>query len=227
MGETILILGNGSWQGEGLLPELAAGADRIIAVDGGFAKASKHGIRPDLVIGDLDSLSQGEREELERSGLEVIAHPAEKDQTDLELALDWAIARRPDRLILFGVLGERLDQTLASVFLLEKAVSAGIAGEIVAGRERLYLLRGGGRLELAAAGVGDLISLIPLSAEVKGIRTWGLKYPLEGESLQRASSRGISNEVVEIPAGVEVEEGLLLVLVVHTASTPSFFLDPR
>ena len=203
----MLILGNGRWEGDPA--RLAAQADCIIAVDGGFAKASKHGIRPDLVIGDLDSLSRTGREELERGRIEVIAHPAEKDQTDLELALNWAIARRPSRIILFGVLGARLDQTLVNLFLLEKPLRAGIAAEIVTGRERVQLIRD--RLELEAE-LGDLVSLLPLTEVVHGVRTWGLRYPLEGEDLHRASSRGISNEVVALPAGVELQKGFLLVI---------------
>ena len=210
MGRTVLILGNGPWRGVELLPELAAGADHTIAADGGFAKARRLRIKVDLVIGDLDSLGPKEHEELEGSGIETIVYPMEKDQTDLELALEQAIALRPERVILFGVLGARLDQSLANIFLLERAAQAGIAAEIVSGAERIYLVHD--RLELAAAEVGDLVSLLSLSAEVRSVRTWGLKYRLEGEDLYRASSRGISNEVVALPAGVALRQGLLLVV---------------
>lgn len=207
---TILILGNGPWRGIEFLPELEAMADYIIAVDGGFAKAKGLQIKVDLVIGDLDSLGPGERAALAESGIETITFPKEKDRTDLELALDHAISLRPGRVVLFGTLGARLDQSLANIFLLEKAARAGIAVEIVAGRERIHLVHD--RLELTGAEIGDLVSLLPLTAGARGIRTWGLKYRLAGEDLHRASSRGISNEVVEIPAGVELEEGLLLVI---------------
>jgi len=209
MGRVILLLGNGPWRGLEFLPELAAQADYIIAADGGFAKAQGLQIKVDLVIGDLDSLGPGERTELAASGIGTITYPAEKDQTDLELALDQAIALRPERIVLFGVLGARLDQSLANIFLLERAARAGIAAEIIAGRERIYLVHE--RLDLEAE-VGDLVSLIPLSAEARSVRTWGLKYRLDGEDLQRASSRGISNEVIALPAGVALGEGLLLVI---------------
>ncbi|MFQ6090488.1 MAG: thiamine diphosphokinase [Candidatus Bipolaricaulia bacterium] len=205
----ILILGNGPWRGLEFLPELAARADYIIAADGGFAKAKGLQIKVDLVIGDLDSLGPGEREALAESGTETITFPEEKDQTDLELALDRAIALRPGRIVLFGALGARLDQGLANIFLLERAARAGIAAEIIAGRERICLVHE--RLELEAE-VGDLVSLLPLSAAARSVRTWGLKYQLDGEDLHRASSRGISNEVVALPAGVELREGLLLVI---------------
>lgn len=206
----ILILGNGPWRGLESLPDLVAQADYIIAADGGFAKAKGLQIEVDLVIGDLDSLGPKEREELARSGPQTVIHPEEKDQTDLELALDRAIALHPARIVLFGALGARLDQTLANIFLLERAARAGIAAEIVAGRERIYLVHK--RLELAEAEEGDLVSLLPLTAVVRSVHTWGLKYQLGGEDLYRASSRGVSNEVVACPAGVELQEGLLFVI---------------
>jgi len=210
MGKVILLLGNGPWPRVEFLPGLVDKADYIIAADGGFTKARRLGIKVDLVIGDLDSLGPEERADLKKSGIETITYPPEKDRTDLELALERAIALRPERIVLFGVIGRRLDQSLANIFLLERAARAGIASEIVTGVERIYLIHD--QLQLSAATPGDLVSLIPLSAVVRGVRTWGLRYPLEGEDLYRASSRGISNEVIALPAGVELEEGLLLVL---------------
>lgn len=210
MDKVVLILGSGPWRGVEFLTKLAAVADQIIAADGGGARARELKIKVDLVIGDLDSLSPQEHEELERSGIEIITYPAEKDRTDLELALDYAISLGPQKIVLFGALGGRLDQSLVNIFLLEKAARAGIAAELVAEAERIYLVHN--RLELTTAKPGDLVSAIPLSAEVKGIRTWGLRYQLHKEKLVRASSRGISNEVVGLPAGVALEEGLLLVI---------------
>ncbi|MCR4404455.1 MAG: thiamine diphosphokinase [Candidatus Acetothermia bacterium] len=210
MPRSILILGNGPWHGVEFLPDLLAEADYIIAADGGAARALRLGLRPQLVVGDLDSLGPDEREALTRSGLAVMAHPAEKDQTDLELALDRAISLGPERIVLFGVLGARLDQSLVNIFLLEKAARAGVAAQILAGRERIWLVPN--RLELAGAEPGELVSLLPLSEEVEGVQTWGLRYPLRGERLTRASSRGISNEVTALPAGVELKGGLLLVI---------------
>jgi thiamine pyrophosphokinase len=124
--------------------------------------------------------------------------------------LDSLNSLEPQKIVFFGVLGGRLDQSLGNVFLLEKAARKGIASEIVAGAERVYLVHD--RLELAAAAPGDLVSLIPLSAEIRGVRTWGLKYGLQRERLYRASSRGVSNKVVALPAGVESTKGLLLVI---------------
>ncbi|MEA1870591.1 MAG: thiamine diphosphokinase [Candidatus Bipolaricaulota bacterium] len=210
MSKVVLILGNGSWDKIELLPDLAATAACTIAADGGFAKTRRLGIRVDLVIGDLDSLNSEEQAVLKKSGTETITYPAEKDRTDLELALDYAISLEPQKIVLFGVLGGRLDQSLANIFLLEKAARRGIASEIVAGAEQIYLVHD--RLELAAAAPGDLVSLIPLSAEVRGVQTWGLKYGLQRERLYRASSRGVSNKVVALPAGVELTKGLLLVI---------------
>ncbi len=213
MVSSILILGNGPWRGVEFLGELSAQADYIIAADGGFSRARRLGLEVDLVVGDLDSLGSEERAELKASGIKTIIHPREKDQTDLELALEQALALKPRKIVLFGALGARLDQSLANIFILERAARMGIEAEIISGRERIYLVHD--RLELAAdagAEVGDLVSLLPLTDEAEGLRTWGLEYPLSGESLFRTSSRGISNRVVSLPAGVALREGLLLVI---------------
>jgi thiamine pyrophosphokinase len=213
--KVILILGNGPWRGVEFLPELAAQADYIIAANGGFARARRLGLRVDLVVGDLDSLGPEERAELKESGIKTVVHPRAKDQTDLELALEEALKLGPEKIRLFGALGARLDQSLANIFILEKAARLGVEAEILSGRERLYLVHD--RLELpeAEVEVGDLVSLLSLTEEAGGLRTWGLEYPLRGESLVRASSRGISNRVVALPAGVALKRGLLLVIHRH------------
>ncbi|MGQ9477086.1 MAG: thiamine diphosphokinase [Candidatus Bipolaricaulia bacterium] len=210
MVRSILILGNGPWRGVEFLGELVAQADYIIAADGGFSRARRLGLKVDLVVGDLDSLGPEGRAELEASGIKTIIHPREKDQTDLELALEEALALKPRKIVLFGTLGARLDQSLANIFILERAARLGIDAEILSGRERIYLVHD--RLELADGEVGDLVSLLPLTDEAEGVRTWGLAYPLCEESLSRASSRGISNRIISLPAGVALQAGLLLLI---------------
>jgi thiamine pyrophosphokinase len=180
--------------------EAAEGADFIIAANGGFSLASRAGVPVDLLLGDIDSLPQVPE------GVPIIRVPREKEATDLELALDYAVSLNPSYIRVVGAFGARLDHTLANANLLAKydvpivLFHSGLRAHLVV--EKLEL----------SAFPGDLVSLIPLTAEVRGVHTWGLRYALHDGILLRASTRGVSNEVVRLPCGVSVREGKLLLI---------------
>lgn len=199
MARTVLIVAGGVASAEEAR-EAAKGADFIIAADGGFSLASRAGLRVDLLVGDMDSLDPLPQD------VPTLKFPAEKDATDLELALDYARAMNPERILVVGAFGARLDHTLANANLLEKY---DLPVVLFHQGFRVYLVVD--ELEIPAA-LGDLVSLIPLSAEVQGIFTWGLRYSLQDGVLFRASTRGVSNEVVGLPCGVRVREGKLLLI---------------
>ena len=206
----ILVLGNGVWGREETLGGLVEQAEIVIAADGGWAKAKRCGVSVDVVVGDLDSLTGEERDALDRADVRVLRHPTEKDRTDLEIALDHAVSMNPEKILLWGFWGGRLDHGLANLLLLEKAVRQGIRVECVTDAERIHLVSE--RLDLEGAAIGDLVSLLPLTAAVEGVRTVGLKYALAGETLRRPSSRGVSNLVTAAPVRIELEHGLLFVV---------------
>ena len=199
MARTVLIVAGGVASAEEAR-EAAKDADFIIAADGGFSLASRAGLRVDLLVGDMDSLDSPPQ------NIPILKFPREKDATDLELALDYARATNPERIVVVGAFGARLDHTLANANLLEKY---DLPVVLFHQGFRVYLVVD--ELEIPAA-LGDLVSLIPLSAEVRGIFTWGLRYPLHDGVLFRASTRGVSNEVVGLPCGVRVREGKLLLI---------------
>jgi thiamine pyrophosphokinase len=206
----ILIIANGVWEGsDDLLRSLARHVDLIIAANGGWHLARRAGIKVDLVIGDGDSLGPSERSALKRQG-RWEEYPIEKDQTDFELALGRALSEKATRIICVALLGKRTDQTLGNLFLLEEAARAGVRVEIVEPEERIYLVRD--ELQLTDARIGDGVSLLALTDWVTGVETQGLKWPLRGEKLVRASSRGISNEVISLPVVINLFDGLLWVI---------------
>ena len=207
-GITILILADGDWPNEDRLRVASARATTIFAADGAWAKARRLGITVDRVVGDLDSLSPDEAAQAEAE-TEVHAYPAEKDWTDLELAIDLALALSPDRILLYGVLGDRLDHSLAAIFLLEKISSRGIAVELLADRETAWIAST--TLVLDAVSEGDRLSLLPVS-EQAAITTTGLRYALDGETLLRTASRGVSNVVEQPPVRIDVHSGTVLVI---------------
>jgi thiamine pyrophosphokinase len=207
--DSVLIVADGVWEDDALARQLASEAEFVIAADGGFAKALRASVHVDLVVGDFDSLDDAERSEVERMHIETRRFPAAKDASDLELALGEALAQGPHRIWILGALGQRLDHTLTNVHLLERGLDAGVDVRLVDGSRSIALV--GGRHAIAGADVGDRVSLIPLSPSVRA-STAGLRYPLEDEELRRAASRGVSNEVVSVPALVEVTRGQLLVI---------------
>jgi len=209
--KTVLIVASGTPPADARLRELAARAGYVIAADGGGASLTRAGVTPDLVIGDLDSLPPPERDRLEALRVEIHAHPNDKDATDLELAVDRALAMRPNRVWITGVLGgPRTDHAVAAVLLLEKLLIEGVPAAILGDVERLELIDR--HFGLSDAAVGDTVSLLPISEEVTGIHTSGLRYRLANGRLRRAGSRGISNVVDALPVRVDIATGRLLVV---------------
>jgi thiamine pyrophosphokinase len=186
--------------------------DFIIAADGGAHHCLERQIQPDIVIGDLDSLSTADVRRLKESGSEVITFPARKDFTDLELALLKAQELDADEILLLGALGARWDQTIANL-LLPAAYSA-MCIRLLDGPQEIAFLRGGEQLEIVGQS-GDTVSLIPLAGDAQGIVTRNLEYPLNDDTLAFGSSRGISNILTAEKGRVSLREGMLLCVVIH------------
>lgn len=186
----------------------------LICADGGGEVALAWALTPDLLVGDMDSISPASLDVLRHmQGVEVRIVPAEKDETDLELALLTALERGAKEITILGGLGGRLDHTLGNIYLLaaDQLVQAGAKARLLGEEEEVLLLRGGETLALAGKP-GDLLSLIPLTPEARGVRTGELYYPLKSEPLFIGPTRGISNVFTGEKATVFFEEGLLLVI---------------
>lgn len=181
----------------------------VIAADSGIDHAHALGLRVDVAIGDFDSASPGALERAEADGATIERHPAAKDATDLELALDAALAHRPARIVVLGGGGGRVDHLLANAALLTADRYA--EAELVAhlGGATLTVVRRSADLHGAR---GELVSLLALHRPAVGVRTVGLLYPLEHEDLVPGSTRGVSNELVASPASVSLADGVLLVV---------------
>jgi thiamine pyrophosphokinase len=188
--------------------DMAAQSDYIIAADGGAKHCEQLGIVPDLLIGDLDSVTDDDLRSLTDKGVEIIRHPVHKDQTDLELAVREARNRGADDIAVVGALGGRWDMTLANVMLLG-ANLAGINVRLVDGPHELFMLYGGNSITVQG-GAGDLLSLIPLGREARGVTLEGLEYPLNDALIEFGSTLGISNVFLGEKAIVHLVEGALL-----------------
>ncbi len=187
----------------------------VIAADSGLAHAAALGLDVDLVVGDMDSVDPDELRTASAGGVAVERHPADKDATDLELALAAAAARRVRRVVVLGGGGGRLDHLLANALLLGSDAYAAMRLEWRVGPSAVVVVRG----EAAIAGEpGDLVTLLPLGGPATGVTTSGLRWALAGDTLQPGSTRGVSNELTGTEAGVAITGGVLLAI--HTRAGP-------
>ena len=193
--------------------EQLADADLLIAADAGARWLDELGIRPHLLVGDLDSAGEELVERLAAAGVSIERHDTDKDASDTELALGRAVEAGADRIVVLGALGgERLDHELANLLLLADAAWDGVPNlRIVRGGTTLRVLHAGARLPLEGEP-GDIVSLLPLSGDALGVTTTGLAYALDDEPLRFGRSRGLSNVVQHRGASVSLEKGVLWIV---------------
>jgi len=185
--------------------------DYIVAADGGAVALERWKILPHLVVGDMDSLGDTGVERMARQGVPVAKFSAAKDESDLELAVGQAIDVGATEIVLLGALGgDRLDHETANLLLLADPGYEGVRLEARRGALRIRPLRGDGSLSLAGP-VGALVTLLPVHGDADGVTTQGLRFPLHDETLRFGRARGLSNEVISLPATVTVRKGSLLV----------------
>ena len=207
--ERVIIIANGQFNDLDFYKNEIKENDYIICADGGTNQALAMGITPQLVIGDLDSIDEKVFKSLARKKTKIVTFPKEKDESDLELALLEACKRQPREIIIMGALGKRVDHLMANLMILTLPLKKGTPTKIIDEVHEIFLVDK--QLELAGE-IGDFLSLFPLSADVKGITTQGLKYPLEDETLYLGPTRGLSNEFIETRAKITIREGLLLAI---------------
>jgi thiamine pyrophosphokinase len=186
--------------------------DLIIAADGGARHCLRLGLRPAIVIGDLDSLDEADLDKLRANGAKIVQYSARKDYTDLELALRHAQELGSSEILVLGALGERWDQTVANLLL--PAALAQTPTRLEDGNQEIHFLRGGETLTLHGQP-GDTLSLIPLAGDARGVFTQNLEYPLDQEDLIFGSTRGVSNVLLADQAAISLREGLLCCILSH------------
>ncbi|WP_036697019.1 thiamine diphosphokinase [Paenibacillus taiwanensis] len=187
-----------------------AQADYIIGADRGAAVIIALGYKPDLSLGDFDSVDESEREHIQTSSNQYIGCDAiDKNYTDTELAFLAAIEHNATSITLCAGTGTRLDHTLANIHLLKRALELQIDMRIIDAHNCIRLVD---RKLTVNKEHYTYLSLLPLSLEVHGIHLTGFQYPLHDASLVIGQSLGISNKWIDEEGSISIREGLLLVI---------------
>lgn len=187
-----------------------ADSAKVIAADGGVNHCIRFGITPDVLIGDLDSVDNDTLVKLQSAGVEVIRHPVKKDETDLELAINYAIEQGAKKITLYGLLGGRWDMSFANVMLLASPKYTSIEFKVVNGSLRIFILRGGQSVTISG-NPGDLVSALPIGGDAEGICYTGLEWPLDKGQILSGSPLGMSNQMLEAEATIGLGSGTLLI----------------
>ena len=204
--EIVVVVAGGNPPDPDALLQVPLGV-RVIAADKGLEHAISLGLEVTVAVGDFDSASPDVVARAEAGATTVERHPAEKDATDLELALDRALSMSPERIVVLSGDGGRLDHLFSTLLLLGSSRYESVEIDAFIGGARVYVVRGQRAIE---GEPGELVSLFALHGPAEEVRTEGLAYSLDGETLEAGSTRGVSNVLVGERARISVGSGVLL-----------------
>ncbi len=188
--------------GEGFVPFSAERDDLVIAADGGCRHLATVGMRPHVVIGDMDSC------DALPEGVPQLRHPVRKDDTDMGLALRYALSRGYRSIVLLGALGGREDHTFANYHLLFDAKRQGADVRILSESTEVRCIRN--ETVTLLGREGDTLSLFAYGGEARGVTLSGTSYPLTDGTLTPAFPLGVSNVFAGACVSVCVRDGALL-----------------
>lgn len=217
-GKQVVVVGNGHFTPQLKIKPAYDDNIFLVAVNGGTKHIIKQNLIPDLIIGDLDSLSPLVRKKTKQHNVPVITYPKDKDFTDLELAINFLLQYKPKNITLLGLLGKRWDQTLANFCIMESCLNHGIKCRMIDGSTTIWLINSSIAFKTS---IGDTVSLHPLTNKVQGITTKGLKFYLKDDTLLRTASRGISNIAIRASVEISVRSGTLFVFHIQKKKTHS------
>ena len=186
--------------------------DYVIYCDCGLRHMDGLGAEPDLIVGDFDSIAPGILETLQQKHqTKIERHSSIKDETDTELAMRLAMSLGADYIEIYGATGTRMDHVLGNIQLLKMALDQWVHCHIIDENNRISMIRESATIRKDQQ-YGEYVSLIPFTSCVKGLTLRGMKYPLNRYTLTCGLARGVSNEIVDAVAEIELEEGILLVI---------------
>ncbi len=185
--------------------------DNIIAVDKGLESLYLLKILPNHIVGDFDSVNKDIINFYLDKNIQIHKYNPEKDYTDTDIAIKLAINLNSTNITVLGATGTRIDHTLANIHILCDCLENQINCELIDPNNKIYLIDSNKKIENRHS-YGKYISLIPLTSTVNGVTLKGFKYPLQDYTLKIGESLGISNELSNDVATIELKEGILIVI---------------
>lgn len=184
-----------------------------VGVDRGVFNLLKREIKPKIAFGDFDSVSPEELIYIESQVEKLKQYQPVKNETDMELALNWAIEQNPEEIRLFGATGGRLDHLFANVQLLIDPILKGKQLKIyLIDRNNCMDVKGPGSYSILKKAAQKYISFVPVTLNVKDLTLEGFKYPLKNRHISIGSTLCISNELISEYGTFSFSEGILIVV---------------
>lgn len=182
-----------------------------IGVDRGTIFLLENGIVPAKAFGDFDSVTKEELCELKKQLPSLSLFQAEKDETDLQLALDWSLRQRPAHIQIYGITGGRADHFLGNIHLLYQGVQHDQHITLV-DKQNIIQMYGPGTYEVKQDVDKKYVSFLPFGAPVEKLTLKGFKYPLKNCHIELGSTLCISNELIHSHGTFSFHEGILIMI---------------
>lgn len=205
-----LIISSGTINNCNILESMAKEADFIVCADGGMDHLMKLNRLPDLVLGDLDSISKLALDYINKNNIKIEKYSSIKDATDTNLAMEYLIDEGYKDITLIGVTGTRQDHTIANILLLNRLHEKKIKGKIVDDNNIIYLIDDWMELEYKE---GVFISIVPITDNGIEVSLSGFYYNLNNIKIRFGSTYGISNKIINNYGIIKIHSGKALVFI--------------
>lgn len=207
--DTALIIGNGTKTNKKAVENISY--NYVICADGGLERVKEYGITPNIIIGDFDSVNISLLKQYENI-VPIEKFPSEKDLTDMELGVEFAISKGYTNIVLIGATGSRLDHTMANIMLMEKYHKDGISLTIIDNNNKMSVISGYTDFNIELKE-GYFLSIIPITDSIKGLSLEGFKYNLDNVNIKRGSTLCISNQIILSEGRIILKEGTAIVFI--------------
>lgn len=207
----VLIICGGDMPSQELLEAEIVSSQYVIAADKGGEVLYRYNKRPDLLVGDFDSINSEVIKKFEKLNIPIEKYPIEKDFTDGEMAIERAIAMKPQEIVLLGCSGSRLDHVFSSIGLLYKALMRNIKTCIKNDKNTIFLSDRNISINPIKEYEDRKISVLPYGTEVSNLTIKGAKYPLNNFDLRIGEMLTVSNEFVGCQVDITFDRGIIII----------------
>lgn len=198
-----VIIGNGVIDNYDKIRTKLRPDDYIICADGGYKHSKLLGVKPAVVVGDMDSIGDNDYDG------EIINLPIRKDFTDSEVCIKYILLKHFEEVMMLGFTGKRQDHSLANIFLLKQFADTQTDAYIVDEHNEIRFTK---NENIIYGKKGNIVSIIPVTGDLTGVTTEGLDYPLNNETLVFGETRGVSNIMKSDKCKITITNGQGLII---------------